>query len=174
MYSRGSVIPLFVRLLGRGEAITITEPTMTRFLMPLWDSVELVKYALTHCDQGDLFIKKAPASTIETLASALKDLFRRPDLQNKIIGWRHGEKLFETLATAQELSTSVDEGDYWRIPMDDRDLNYNKYFVEGDQQTVQQEEFNSHNTRQLDVEGVQELLLELPEIQRDLEAAGVR
>jgi len=172
MYSRGSVIPLFSRLLREDRPITITEPSMTRFLMPLRDSVDLVKYALTHANQGDLFIKKAPAASIATLVAALKNLFGKPDHEERIIGWRHGEKLYETLASAQELANGEDRGDYWRIRMDDRDLNYGKYFDEGDRATVEQEDLHSHNAPQMTVAEVEDLLFSLPEIQRDL--AGIR
>ena len=168
MYSRGSAIPLFVRQIKDGKPITVTEPSMTRFLMPLRDSVSLVNHAFSHARQGDLFIKKAPASTIADLVTALKELFEVPDHPVEIIGWRHAEKLYETLASAQELITSEDMGDYYRILPDQRDLNYKKYYSEGDTQTVEQPDYHSHNTEQLDVEGVKSLLLTLPEIQAEL------
>jgi UDP-glucose 4-epimerase len=169
MYSRGSVIPLFIKQIKSGQPITITEPSMTRFLMPLRDSVALVRYAFENANQGDLFIKKAAASTILDLAKALTELFGVKDHPIEIIGWRHAEKLYETLASAQELSNSEDLGDYYRISMDQRDLNYKAYFSEGDQTTAQFEDYHSHNTEQLNVEDVKNLLLSLPEIQAELE-----
>ncbi|EAQ03076.1 putative LPS biosynthesis related dehydratase [Pseudooceanicola batsensis HTCC2597] len=171
MYSRGSAIPLFVRQIRAGKPITVTEPTMTRFLMPLRDSVALVKYAFTHAQQGDLFIKKAPASTIADLVEALKQLFGAPDHPVEIIGWRHAEKLYETLASAQELTQSEDMGDYYRIRLDNRDLNYKPYFSEGDQHVVEQGDYHSHNTRQLTVDEVKDLLVTLPEIRAELAAS---
>ena len=170
MYSRGSAIPLFVRQIKSGKPITVTEPTMTRFLMPLRDSVALVNYAFEHARQGDLFIKKAPASTIADLVEAMKQLFEVPDHPVEIIGWRHAEKLYETLASAQELAQSEDMGDYYRIMADHRDLNYKPYFSEGDTDVVAHEDYHSHNTEQLSVEGVKELLLSLPEVQAELAA----
>lgn len=170
MYSRGSVIPLFVQQIKTGTPITITVPTMTRFLMPLRDSVALVHHAFTHARQGDLFIRKASASTIADLVTALKDLFSVPDHPVDVIGWRHAEKLYETLASAQELTQSEDMGDYFRIKMDDRDLNYTAYFSEGDQEVIGHEDYHSHNTDRLDVEGVKNLLLTLPEMRAELDA----
>ena len=172
MYSRGSVIPLFIRQIKEGKPITLTEPKMTRFLMPLRDSVELVRFAFKHARQGDLFIKKAPASTIADLATALTQLFGVPNHEIKVIGWRHAEKLYETLATEQELATAQDMGDYWRLQLDERDLNYSSYFSEGDTEIAPQEDFHSHNTQQLSVEEVKELLLSLPEVRAELEAHG--
>jgi len=168
MYSRGSVIPLFIKQIKAGVPITVTEPTMTRFLMPLRDSVALVRYAFEHAEQGDLFIKKAPASTICDLVDALKSLLGKPDHPVEVIGWRHAEKLYETLASAQELGNTEDTGDYYRIRMDQRDLHYKAYFTEGDEKTVSLEDYHSHNTTQLDVEGVKELLLSLPEVQAEI------
>ena len=168
MYSRGSVIPLFVRQIKAGKPITVTEPTMTRFLMPLQDSVALVNFAFTNAQQGDLFIKKAAASTIADLVKALTELFQVPDHPVEIIGWRHAEKLYETLASAQELTNSEDLGEYYRLILDRRDLNYKPYFSEGDPKTIAQEDYHSHNTKQLDVEGIKKLLLTLPEIQAEL------
>ncbi len=170
MYSRGSVIPLFIAQIKEGRAITLTEPQMTRFLMPLRDSVALVHHAFNHARQGDLFIRKAVASTIADLATALVELFGVPDHPIEEIGWRHAEKLYETLATAQELGQSEDMGDYYRIRMDDRDLNYKAYFSEGDHDTVQHQDYHSHNTKRLDVEDVKALLLSLPELRAELEA----
>lgn len=168
MCSRGSVIPLFMRQIVSGRPITVTEPAMTRFLMPLRDSVALVRFAFTHARQGDLFIKKAAASTIEDLVSALKALFDVPDHPVEAIGWRHAEKLYETLASAQELGTAEDMDEYWRIQLDARDLNYPAYFNEGDQLDVNLEDYHSHNTERLDVEAIKQLLLSLPEVRAQL------
>lgn len=169
MYSRGSVIPLFVKQLKAGRALTITEPLMTRFLMPLRDSVALVKFALANANQGDLFIKKSPASTIADLATAVRNLFDMPEHPIQTIGWRHGEKMYETLASAQELQKGEDLGDYWRIRMDGRDLNYNKYFTEGISEVTETDDYHSHNTQRLNVNEVEQLLLSLPEIQAELD-----
>ena len=140
MYSRGSAIPLFVNQIKTGRPITVTEPSMTRFLMPLRDSVALVHHAFTNARQGDLFIRKAPASTIADLVTALLELFDVRDHPVEIIGWRHAEKLYETLATAQELGQSEDMGNYYRIRMDSRDLNYKAYFSEGEQETARHDD----------------------------------
>ena len=169
MYSRGSAIPLFVGQIRSGRPITITEPSMTRFLMPLRDSVALVRYAFDNARQGDLFIKKAPASTIGDLVTALKELFEVPDHPVEVIGWRHAEKLYESLATAQELAESEDMGAYYRIRMDARDLNYAAYFSQGDEETARHEDYHSHNTERLDINGIKNLLLSLPEITAELE-----
>ena len=168
MYSRGSAIPLFIRQIKSGTPITITEPLMTRFLMPLRDSVALVHHAFNNSRQGDLFIKKAPAATIADLVTAIKELFHAPDHPVEYIGWRHAEKLYETLATAEELGQSDDEGEYYHIRMDERDLNYKAYFSEGDKETVQHEDYHSHNTKRLNIEEIKTLLLTLPEIQEEL------
>lgn len=170
MYSRGSAIPLFIRQIKSGNPITVTEPTMTRFLMPLRYSVALVHHAFEHANQGDMFIKKAPASTIIDLINALKELFQVPDHPVELIGWRHAEKLYETLASAQELGSAEDMGDYYRIKLDMRDLNYKPYFSEGEREIVQQEDYHSHNTERLDIAGVKELLLSLPELTAELDA----
>ena len=174
MYSRGSVIPLFIRQIKTGSPITVTEPKMTRFLMPLRDSVALVHHAFDHARQGDLFIRKAAASTITNLVTALLQLFDVPDHPVEEIGWRHAEKLYETLATAQELTLSEDMGDYFRLRMDERDLNYQAYFSEGDHETVHNECYHSHNARQLDVEGVKGLLLSLPDVRAELDVLKTR
>lgn len=168
MYSRGSAIPLFIKQIKSGKPITITVPEMTRFLMPLRDSVDLVRYAFDHANQGDLFIRKASACTIADLVTALKELFGVPEHPVETIGWRHAEKLFETLASAQELAHSEDMGDYYRIRLDDRDLNYKAYFSEGDSETKHYDDYHSHNTQRLDVAGTKELLLTLPEIEKEL------
>lgn len=168
MYSRGSVIPLFIRQIKVGLPITVTEPKMTRFLMPLRDSVSLVRYAFTHARQGDLFVKKAAASTIGDLVTALIELFGVPDHPVEVIGWRHAEKLYETLASSQELATAEDLGEYWRLQLDNRDLNYSAYFSEGEDVSPNLEDYHSHNTEQLDVEGVKALLLSLDEVRNEL------
>lgn len=170
MYSRGSVIPLFINQIKSGQPITVTEPEMTRFLMPLRDSVALVRFAFAHARQGDLFVRKAPAATIADLIAALKHLFAVPNHPVEVIGWRHAEKLAETLASAQELATAEDLGDYWRIQLDSRDLNYSAYFSEGDAISSVQEDFHSHNAERLNKEGVMQLLLTLDEVRRELEA----
>ncbi|MCM8556639.1 polysaccharide biosynthesis protein [Sphingomicrobium sediminis] len=174
LYSRGSVVPLFIDQIKRGKPITVTEPTMTRFLMPLEDSVALVKFAIEHANQGDLFVHKAKASTIADLVEAVKQIFDVPDHPVDVIGWRHGEKLYETLASAQELLDSEDMGDYYRLRLDDRDLNYASFFSEGDEDRAEREEFNSHNCDRLDVEGTKQLLLSLPEVREEVEAWQAR
>jgi len=174
MCSRGSVIPLFIRQIKNGRPITITEPNMTRFLMPLRDSVSLVRFAFLHARQGDLFIKKAAASTISDLAAALIELFGSPNHPVQAIGWRHAEKLYETLASAQELGTAEDMDDYWRLRLDGRDLNYAAYFSEGETTTVTMDDYHSHNTTRLDIEGVKQLLLSLPEVQTELQGWRVQ
>lgn len=166
MYSRGSVIPLFIRQIKAGEPLTITNPDMTRFMLPLRDSVALVNFAFENARQGDIFVKKAPACTIQVLAEALISLFES-DSEINVIGTRHGEKVHETLASSEELRRAEDLGDYYRISMDDRDLNYAKYFSEGDVVEAD-EDYTSANTEQLDVDGTKELLLSLPEVQAEL------
>lgn len=173
MYSRGSAIPLFVRQIRQGIPITVTEPAMTRFLMPLRDSVALVNYAFAEARQGDLFLRKAPASTIEVLVTALKELFGVPEHPVEVIGWRHAEKLYETLASAEELAHSEDMGEYYRIMLDQRNLNYKPYFSEGESGIGEYEDYHSHNAERLDVAGVKALLLTLPEIRAELDAQGV-
>ena len=170
MYSRGSVIPLFINQIKTGRPITVTEPKMTRFLMPLRDSVALVHHAFDHAKQGDLFIRKASAATMGDLVTALLDIFEVQDHPVEEIGWRHAEKLYETLATAQELANSEDMGDYFRIKMDVRDLNYRAYVSTGEYNTALREDYHSHNTTQLDVDGIKALLLSLPEVQSELTA----
>ncbi|AWY43539.1 NAD-dependent epimerase/dehydratase family protein [Pseudomonas putida] len=169
MASRGSVIPLFIEQLRDGKAITITDPTMTRFLMSLEDSVDLVLHAFEHGRQGDIFVQKAPASTIEVLAQALKELFQK-DNEIRVIGTRHGEKLFESLVAREELAKAEDMGQYYRVPADNRDLNYAKFVVEGEPEISTFEDYTSHNTERLDVEGVKKLLLKLSYIQEQLNA----
>ena len=168
MYSRGSAIPLFIKQIKSGRPITITEPTMTRFLMPLNYSVDLVNYAFENAQQGDLFIKKAPACKILDLVSGIKNLFKVPEHPVEVVGWRHSEKLYETLASAQELSQSDDLGEYYRIKLDMRDLNYSLYFSEGEPEITKFSDYHSHNTDQLDAQGVEKLLMTLPEIKTEL------
>jgi len=160
MASRGSVIPLFVDQIKSGQALTVTDPNMTRFLMSIEDAVDLVLYAYEHGSQGDIFVQKAPAATIGDLALAVKELFNA-DNEIKIIGTRHGEKLYETLLTREELVRAEDLGGYYRVPADNRDLNYNKYFVEGREELSYQEDYNSHNTKRLNVNEIKELLMSL-------------
>ena len=169
MASRGSVIPLFVSQIKGGKPLTITDPTMTRFLMSLDDSVDLVLHAFEHAMQGDIFIQKASASTVEVLAQALKELFQA-DTPLQIIGTRHGEKLYESLVSREEMAKAEDMGRYYRIPADNRDLNYNKFFVEGELKIATLDDYTSHNTERLDVAGVKQLLLKLDFIQEQLYA----
>ena len=173
MASRGSVIPLWVEQMQSGKPITITDPGMTRFMMTLDDAVDLVVYAFTHGHNGDLFVQKAPAATLDTLARALKETYARLDkkyldTEVKVIGTRHGEKLYETLVTREEMGRAIDMGDYYRIPCDTRDLNYDKYFTQGNEKISRIDDYNSHNTHRLDVEGMKELLLKLSLIREDL------
>lgn len=167
MASRGSVIPLFIKQIKAGLPLTITDPTMTRFLMSLEDSVDLVIHAYENGSQGDIFVQKAPASTLEDLAVALKELFNANN-PIKVIGTRHGEKLYETLVAREEMAKAEDLGRYYRIPADNRDLNYNKFFVEGEQKISEIEDYTSHNTHRLDVDGVKKLLLTLDYIKDEL------
>lgn len=168
MYSRGSVIPLFVQQIFAGKPLTLTDPSMTRFLLPLETAVDLVDFAFSHGKAGDTFIRKAPAATVGVLGEALLQIFE-VERAIEVIGVRHGEKLFETLATAEELRSSVDEGDYWRLQMDGRGLDYALYFTEGTAGGAEYEDYHSHNTRQLSVDETAALLLELPEIRADLD-----
>ena len=167
MASRGSVIPLFVNQIKSGAPLTVTDPNMTRFLMSLEDSVDLVLYAYKNAAQGDIFVQKAPASTLQELAIALKELFNASN-PIKIIGTRHGEKLYETLVAREEMAKAEDIGVYYRIPADNRNLNYNKYFIEGKQKISDIDDYTSHNTERLDAEGVKKLLLSLDFIRREL------
>jgi UDP-N-acetylglucosamine 4,6-dehydratase len=169
MASRGSVIPLFVSQLKEGKQLTITDPAMTRFLMSLEESVDLVVYAFENGQQGDIFVQKAPASTIEVLAQALQELFQEKD-RIRIIGTRHGEKLYESLVAREELARAEDMGGYYRIPADNRDLNYAKFCIEGELDIATFDDYTSHNTTRLDVDGVKELLLNLDFIQEQLNA----
>jgi UDP-glucose 4-epimerase len=167
MASRGSVIPLFIEQIKKNQPLTITDPHMTRFMMTLEDAVDLVWYAFQHGQQGDLFVQKAPAATIETLANALMDLYETT-VPVRIIGTRHGEKLYETLVNREDMVKAQDLVDYYRIPADNRDLNYNQYFSEGIADVSTFDEYHSHNTHRLDVEGMKELLLKLPMIRADV------
>lgn len=173
MASRGSVIPLWVEQMMEGKPITITDPEMTRFMMTLDDAVDLVVYAFTHAHNGDLFVQKAPAATLDTLAKALKEIYAKVDpkygeTEVKVIGTRHGEKLYETLVTREEMAKAIDMGNYFRIPCDTRDLNYDKFFTEGDEEMSKIEDYHSHNTRRLGVEGMKEQLMRLRFVQADL------
>jgi UDP-glucose 4-epimerase len=173
MASRGSVIPLWVEQIMAGKPITITDPNMTRFMMTLDDAVDLVIYAFTHGHNGDLFVQKAPAATLEVLAEALKQIYSKinpvyGETEVKVIGTRHGEKLYETLVTREEMAKAIDMGNYYRIPCDNRDLNYDKFFTEGNEDMTKIEDYHSHNTGRLDVEGMKEQLMRLRFIQEDL------
>ena len=173
MASRGSVIPLWVEQMMQGKPITITDPNMTRFMMTLDDAVDLVVYAFEHGHNGDLFVQKAPAATLATLSQALKETYARIDpkygeTEVKVIGTRHGEKLYETLVTREEMAKAIDMGKYYRIPCDTRDLNYDKFFVDGNEAVSKIEDYHSHNTARLDVEGMKEQLLRLRFIREDL------
>lgn len=167
MASRGSVIPLFAKQIKDGKALTVTDPNMTRFLMSLEEAVELVIYAFKNGKQGDLFVHKAPASTIEDLAKAMTELFEAEN-EVKIIGTRHGEKLYETLCTREEMLKAVDLPGYYRIPADNRDLNYGKYFDKGEGSISNFEDYNSHNTKRLDIDEIKEALLSLDFIKNEL------
>lgn len=169
MASRGSVIPLFVSQLKQGQPLTITDPYMTRFLMSLDDSVNLVLYAFKHAKQGDIFVQKAPASTVSDLALALKKIFRKRNAI-RIIGTRHGEKLYESLISREEMVKAEDRGDYYRIPVDSRDLNYAQFFSEGELKISNQEDYTSHNTLRLNVNQVIDLLSKLDFIKEELRA----
>lgn len=165
MASRGSVIPLFAQQIRAGIPITVTDPNMTRFMMTLENAVELVLFAFTHARPGEIFVQKAPAATIHTLALALRDLLGVPDHKVQVIGTRHGEKLFEALLSREEMAAAEDLGEYYRVPPDLRDLNYDKFVDEGDFAITVAEDYNSHNTARLDVDGMKRLLRQLPMIQ---------
>jgi UDP-glucose 4-epimerase len=165
MASRGSVIPLFLSQIEKGEPLTITDPNMTRFLMSLNDAVELVLFAFEHGCPGDIFVNKAPASTISDLAEAILQI-KNANNEIKIIGTRHGEKLYETLCTREEMAKAGDMGDFYRIPADNRNLNYNQYFSEGKAILPETEDYNSHNTSRLNIEGVKSLLMQLDEFKQ--------
>jgi UDP-glucose 4-epimerase len=167
MASRGSVIPLFIEQIKAGKDLTITDPNMTRFMMTLEDAVDLVLYAFEHGKNGDMFVQKSPASTIGDLAQALIDLYHS-QCKIRVIGTRHGEKLYETLVNREEMAKAYDMGNYYRVPADNRDLNYESYFTEGEEKVSVIEDYHSHNTHRLDVEGTKELLLKLPMISNDV------
>jgi UDP-N-acetylglucosamine 4,6-dehydratase len=169
MASRGSVIPLFVSQLKEGRPLTVTDPNMTRFLMSLEDSVDLVLYAYEHGKQGDIFVQKAPASTVADLAQAIKEIFNKNN-EISVIGTRHGEKLYESLISREEMAHAQDMGDYYRLPSDNRDLNYAKYFSEGEEEISRLGDYTSHNTKQLNVGRVKLLLLKLDYIKEELNA----
>lgn len=174
MASRGSVIPLFIDQMRKGNPITITDPNMTRFMMSLDEAVDLVLFAFENGKSGDTFVQKSPASTVELLANTLKNLFNKPEHEIKIIGTRHGEKLYEVLMTKEERVRAIDMGNYFRVPADDRDLNYSKYFEDGQEVITQAEEYNSHNTYRLNEEELKKMLLDLYEIQDELKEFGVK
>ncbi|VVP04640.1 UDP-glucose 4-epimerase [Pseudomonas fluorescens] len=161
MASRGSVIPLFIDQIRAGQPLSITDPNMTRFMMTLADAVDLVLYAFEHGNNGDLFVQKAPAATVETLARALTSMLGQPEHPIQIIGTRHGEKLYEALLSREEMACAEDMGDYFRVPPDLRDLNYSKFVEQGEEKISTMEDYNSHNTERLDVQGMQNLLLKL-------------
>lgn len=167
MASRGSVIPLFIDQIKDNKPLTITDPNMTRFMMTLEDAVNLVLYAFEHANQGDLFVQKAPSATIDTLAKALIELYKSTS-EIKVIGTRHGEKLYETLVNKEDMTKAEDLGEYYRIPADNRDLNYEQYFSEGLPDIDNLSEYHSHNTSILDIEGMKQLLLKLPNIRKDI------
>ena len=173
MASRGSIIPLFIKQIKEGKPLTVTDPKMTRFLMSLDDAVDLVVYAFQHAQQGDIFVQKAPACTIHDLAMTIKEIFKS-DNEIKIIGTRHGEKLYETLLTREERVKALDLGGYYRIVPDDRDLNYNKYFTEGVEQVSLLDDYNSHNTHRLTIDEIKETLLNLDYIQHELASQAIK
>jgi len=168
MASRGSVIPLFIDQIRNGKPITITDPNMTRFMMNLDDAVDLVLFAFENGESGDIFVQKAPAATVELLANTMKNILGKPSHEVKTIGTRHGEKLYETLLTKEEMVKAIDMGEYYRIPADTRDLNYNQFFEEGEEVITEAHEYHSHNTHRLNEDELTELLLNLREIQDDL------
>lgn len=172
MASRGSVIPLFIRQIIEGTPLTITDPSMTRFMMTLDDAVDLVLHAFEHGTNGDIFVQKAPAATIEVLTQAILDMIKKPEHHVNVIGTRHGEKLFEALCSREEMFVAQDQGNYYRIPADNRDLNYSKYFEEGEKDLSKVEDYNSHNTERLDVDGMKTLLRKL-DFMREIESGNL-
>ena len=172
MASRGSVIPLFIRQVVNNEPITITDPTMTRFMMTLDDAVDLVLHAFENGKNGDIFVQKAPAATIQVLVTALLEMLKKPEHVVNVIGTRHGEKLFEALCSREEMFVAQEQGEYFRVPADNRDLNYSKFFEEGDTDLSKVEDYNSHNTERLDVEGMKQLLRKLDFI-REIESGNI-
>lgn len=173
MYSRGSVIPLFIKQIQSGNPVTVTEPMMTRFLMSLDESVDLVYYAFENAQPGDLFVRKAPATTIEVLARAVASLLGVDAPQIEVLGTRHAEKLHETLLSREEMATVEDRGDYYRVPLDTRSLQYERYVEEGNRNTAHAEDYTSENTERLDVDGAKRLLMSVPEIRREVESRGL-
>jgi UDP-glucose 4-epimerase len=173
MASRGSVIPLFIDQIREGKTITITDPAMTRFMMSLDQAVDLVLFAFKNGVNGDIFVQKAPGATIGLLANTLKHMLNKPEHEIKVIGTRHGEKLYETLLTKEEMVKAIDMGEYYRIPADTRDLNYNKFIDDGEKVVTQANEYHSHNTHRLSEEELKKMLLELREIESDLKEFGV-
>ncbi|UOB73970.1 MULTISPECIES: polysaccharide biosynthesis protein [unclassified Pseudoalteromonas] len=172
MASRGSVIPLFIRQVVNNEPITITDPSMTRFMMTLDDAVDLVLHAFENGQNGDVFVQKAPAATIDVLVTALLDMLNKPEHVVNVIGTRHGEKLFEALCSREEMFVAQEQGEYFRVPADNRDLNYSKFFEEGDADLSKVEDYNSHNTDRLDVEGMKQLLRKL-DFMREIESGNI-
>jgi len=168
MFSRGSVIPLFIKQIKEGKSVTVTDLNMTRFLMSLSDSVDLVNYAFENAASGDLLVRKAPAATVEVLVEALKQLFDATDAKTQLIGVRHGEKIYESLLSTEEMAHSIDQESYFRVPLDSRGLDYSIYFEEGENRTTELSSYTSHNTIRLDVDGVKKLLLTLPEVRQEL------
>ena len=173
MASRGSVIPLFMEQIRDGKTITITDPAMTRFMMSLDQAVDLVMFAFNNGVNGDIFVQKAPASTVELLANTLKNMLGKPAHEVKVIGTRHGEKLYETLLTKEEMVKALDMGQYYRIPSDNRDLNYTKFVEDGEEVVTQAHEYHSHNTHRLNEEELKQMILELHEVQDELKEFGV-
>jgi UDP-glucose 4-epimerase len=173
MASRGSVIPLFMDQIKNNKTITITDPAMTRFMMSLDQAVDLVLFAFKNGKNGDIFVQKAPAATIELLANTLRNMVGKPDHEIKVIGTRHGEKLYETLLTKEEMVKAIDMDEYYRIPADTRDLNYNKFVENGEKVVTEAGEYHSHNTHRLDEEKLKEMILNLYEVQNDLKEFGI-
>jgi len=173
MASRGSVIPLFIDQIREGDALTITDPNMTRFMMTLADAVDLVLYAFEHGNNGDIFVQKAPAATVDTLAKALVEMMNKPNSIINIIGTRHGEKLYEALLSREEMACAEDRGDYYRVPPDLRDLNYAKFVEQGEEKISHMEDYNSHNTERLNVDGMKKLLLKLEFMQAVIDGESI-
>ena len=174
MASRGSVIPLFIEQIKNERPITVTDPSMTRFMMSLDQAVDLVMFAFENGESGDIFVQKAPAASVEILATTLKNMLGKPENKIKVIGTRHGEKLYETLLTKEEMVKAIDMKDYYRIPADTRDLNYNKFVDDGEKVITEAHEYHSHNTYQLDEDELKELLLDLYEIKNELIEFGIK
>ena len=174
MASRGSVIPLFIEQIKNERPITVTDPSMTRFMMSLDQAVDLVMFDFENGESGDIFVQKAPAASVEILATTLKNMLGKPENKIKVIGTRHGEKLYETLLTKEEMVKAIDMKDYYRIPADTRDLNYNKFVDDGEKVITEAHEYHSHNTYQLDEDELKELLLDLYEIKNELIEFGIK